>query len=77
MTLTQFLTIRSGLVTSSILIERDLAKAKNVQETRYIRRMAAKIDAGLRALDSIENERTDLPQPKQQLVFAASTQEGH
>lgn len=72
MTLTQFLTIRSGLVSSSILIERDLAKAKNVQETRYIRRMAAKIDAGLRTLDSIENERTDLTQPKQQLALQAS-----
>jgi len=65
MTLSQFLTVRGALVNASILIERDLAKAKNVQETRYVRRIAEKITAGLRTLDSIENERTDQPQTKQ------------
>ncbi len=65
MNLSQFLTVRGALVSASILIERDLAKAKNVQETRYVRRIAGKIDAGLRTLDSLESERTDQPQPKQ------------
>lgn len=56
MTTTQFLTIRGGLVSASILIERDLSIAKNVRETRYVKRMAEKIDAGLRTLDSLDPE---------------------
>lgn len=65
MTTTQFLTIRGGLVSASVLIERDLAIAKNVQQTRYVKRVAEKIDAGLRTLDSLAEERTDQPRAKQ------------
>lgn len=71
MTTTQFLTIRGGLQSASILVDRDLSLAKNTQETRYVKRMAEKIDAGLRTLDSLEGERTDQPRAKQQQLEAA------
>ena len=69
MTTPEFLAIRGALVSASILIERDLAKAVSVQETRFVRRFADRIDAGLRTLDALAGERTDLPKPKRQLVL--------
>ena len=69
MTTPEFLAIRGALVSASILIERDLAKAVSVQETRFVRRIAGRIDAGLRALEALAGERTDLPKPKRQLVL--------
>jgi len=72
MTTSEFLSIQSGLVSASILIDRDLQRAKNTQETRYIRRMAEKIDAGLRTLKSIEGDRIDLPRVKQAALEVVS-----
>jgi hypothetical protein len=54
------------------LVDRDLSKAKNMQETRYVKRMAEKIDAGLRALDRLADERTDQPREKQRQLEVAS-----
>lgn len=71
MTHSQFVTLRSALVSSSILIERDLAKAKNKAETRYVQRMAQKIDAGLRIMNSLADERTD--QPQERLAMEAAS----
>jgi len=69
MTTPEFLAIRGALLSAGILIERDLAKAVSVQETRFVRRIAGRIDAGLRTLDALAGERTDLPKPKRQLVL--------
>lgn len=73
MTTPEFLTIRGALLSASILLERDLAKATSVQETRFLRRITGKIDAGLRTIDALAGERTDLPKTKQQLTLLTDT----
>jgi threonine aldolase len=65
MTTSQFLKIRGGLLVAAVMVSCNLETAKNVMQTRHYRRMAEKIDEGLRALDQVEAERTDQPRPKQ------------
>jgi hypothetical protein len=73
MTTSQFLKIRSALTTASILADASRTKAKSVQETRHYRRWAETIAEGMRTLDSLEGERTDLPR-KKQLALAEAAQ---
>ncbi len=65
MTTSQFLKIRSALVTASILAGVGVQKATTVAQTKYYRRSEALIDEGLRTIDSPEGERTDQPRQKQ------------
>ena len=69
MTTSQFLKIRSALVTASILAGVGVQKATTVAQTKYYRRSEALIDEGLRTIDSLESERTDQPQQKPLLAI--------